>query len=305
MLTLTSQTPRHPVSAAWGAHGPDEADALRESIEKHGFIAAYPIVLTDKPDGTTRVLDGWHRFKAAQTAGIPTNDLPVTDYTGPDPAGYVASLHRGVRIMTKTERARAVVKAAEAADGLRGPGRAGKGKTTEQLAQDAGVSKETIKKVRAERQPAEATRQPAEAATVRPPRPPRASSPKQPEEPEEWTPTRSAIEKLRKLQDDPEIPSINNFGRPYPDYAKAPFVKEWLSAEKMQQDGIDRATTKIRGKWEKEIAKLRDQQEKEIADATKQYLDKPFAPRESLRKTVSQYLESIGRKPNGRKKRKK
>lgn len=44
---------------------------LKESMRKHGFIAAYPIHCVKSPTGSLQIKDGHHRFEVAQELGLP------------------------------------------------------------------------------------------------------------------------------------------------------------------------------------------------------------------------------------------
>ena len=60
---------RHPLSTVF----PDSEAAIKDitqSMQRNGFLKAYPILLYPNADGEFCILDGWHRFNAAQTAGV-------------------------------------------------------------------------------------------------------------------------------------------------------------------------------------------------------------------------------------------
>ena len=69
---------------------------LRKSMEENGFLAENPIVLYQG-----KILDGWHRYQAAQQLGI----TPLfVDFKGEDAVNYVLAenLHR--RHLTDSQR---------------------------------------------------------------------------------------------------------------------------------------------------------------------------------------------------------
>ncbi len=55
---------RHPLSAAWGDMPDADFDELVESVREHGFADPTIMVLDEQ------VLDGWHRYRAAQDLGL-------------------------------------------------------------------------------------------------------------------------------------------------------------------------------------------------------------------------------------------
>lgn len=92
---------RHQLSAIFGDMEEPALLALAEDIKAKGILD--PVVMYDG-----QVLDGWHRCKAGQIAGV---EIPYTEYTGDDPGGFVISknLHRRQRPLTASQRAALVL----------------------------------------------------------------------------------------------------------------------------------------------------------------------------------------------------
>ena len=132
---------RHPLSAIFGDMEEPALLALAEDIKAKGILD--PVVMYDG-----QVLDGWHRCKAGQMAGV---EIPYTEYAGDDPGGFVISknLHRRQRPLTASQRAALVVQARE----WMPPHRPAKECTgarisAERMAQEAEVSVRTIKQAK-------------------------------------------------------------------------------------------------------------------------------------------------------------
>lgn len=97
---------RHPLSDAWPDMPQDELEALVADVRDHGV--RQPIALFDG-----RVIDGWHRLKAAIRAGLhDVETFKLEDSPeGDDPAGYVIACNGYRRHLTKTQRVAAIVAA--------------------------------------------------------------------------------------------------------------------------------------------------------------------------------------------------
>ena len=87
---------QHPLSAAFPAMPPDEFAELKADIEAHGIVN--PIVLHED-----KVLDGWHRYRAARELGaadeVPETYLPHLI----DPVDYVLSQNLRRRHLTPSQ----------------------------------------------------------------------------------------------------------------------------------------------------------------------------------------------------------
>lgn len=88
---------QHPIAMNLvpGGMTPEELDALTDDVTERGLI--YPIVLFEG-----KVLDGWHRYQACVRSGT---QLKTTEYTGSDPAGFVASCTVLRRRLSSLQRA--------------------------------------------------------------------------------------------------------------------------------------------------------------------------------------------------------
>ena len=133
---MTHTYERHPLSECWPAPQSDETDELRNSLNRHGYLAAFPIVIHED-----QILDGWQRYGLC----VDLNLEPVTVvYAGDDPAGFVIGVHVGRRNLTAKQRVRAVLNCRE----WRKPGAAPKGATVPptdaELAAEAQVSTTTL-----------------------------------------------------------------------------------------------------------------------------------------------------------------
>lgn len=139
---------RHPLSALWGDMPAEDFAGLVEDVREHGVREA----ITVHDD---KVLDGWHRYRAAVKVGI---QPPVDLYEGSDPVGFVISQNAHRRHLTATQKAAIVAQArAWAPAGFR-PDRDRQGandyhpedqpRTNEELAREAGVKVGTMRKVK-------------------------------------------------------------------------------------------------------------------------------------------------------------
>lgn len=89
---------QHPIAAELmpGGMDEDEFTAFCEDIEQRGIIM--PGTLYEG-----KVLDGWHRYRAASKTG--TVMPPWLEYKGNDPAGYIASVNVLRRRLSSLQRA--------------------------------------------------------------------------------------------------------------------------------------------------------------------------------------------------------
>ncbi len=92
---------RHPLSEAWGDMPEDQLIELAEDIKQHGQKETVVVI------NGSEVIDGWHRAKACQFAGIEIRvyDLPADK----DPRAYVISKNAHRRNQTASQRAAAIV----------------------------------------------------------------------------------------------------------------------------------------------------------------------------------------------------
>ena len=87
---------QHPIALELmpGGMDDDEFNAFCEDIEERGII--FPATLYEG-----MVLDGWHRYRAAKRTG---SKLEFKEYTGKDPAGYVAAVNVMRRKLSSLQR---------------------------------------------------------------------------------------------------------------------------------------------------------------------------------------------------------
>jgi hypothetical protein len=88
---------QHPIALALMPGGMDDSefDAFCADIEERGIIM--PVTLYEG-----KVLDGWHRYRAAQRTGSAPKFIK---YEGSDPAGYIASVNVHRRKLSSLQRA--------------------------------------------------------------------------------------------------------------------------------------------------------------------------------------------------------
>lgn len=149
---------RHPLSAAFPSMPGHEIDALAADIKANG--QREPAVIFEG-----QILDGWHRYRACEIAGVP---LAVTAFLADgDPVAFVKSRNLHRRHLTESQRAAAVVAcsrwaptgrpAESAAPAARSPKatpseeKAEPGaafSTTAELAREADVSERTIRQAK-------------------------------------------------------------------------------------------------------------------------------------------------------------
>ena len=102
----TYRLSRHPLSAAFGDMSQDEYLELVESIRADGLLNPTIKILEDQ--GSMKVLDGWHRYRAAFDAGR-ASLLSISRYSGTDPVGFVLDANARRRQMSASQRAAAVL----------------------------------------------------------------------------------------------------------------------------------------------------------------------------------------------------
>lgn len=128
---------QHLLSAAFPAMQADEYQALLDSIETIGV--QNPITLFEG-----MVLDGWHRYSAANDCGM---DCPTVELGDVDPRDFVLAQNKARRNLTASQRAIAVTSVYEWHP-VGKPSNCApvhiKNKTGQQLADIAGVSLRTI-----------------------------------------------------------------------------------------------------------------------------------------------------------------
>lgn len=135
---------QHPLSAAFPAIGADDFQALKDSIENIGV--QNPITLFEG-----MVIDGWHRYTAANDLGM---HCPAVELGNVDPRDFVLAQNKARRHVTQAQLGLAVTAVyawrpagnpALCQSGSACP----VGKTNAELAQIAGVSERTIKQAKA------------------------------------------------------------------------------------------------------------------------------------------------------------
>jgi hypothetical protein len=91
---------QHPLSAAFPAMNAEEYQALKDSIEVNGVLN--PITIFED-----MVLDGWHRYTAANDLGMDCPSLEMDDSI--DPIDFVKAQNENRRHLTASERTAAIV----------------------------------------------------------------------------------------------------------------------------------------------------------------------------------------------------
>lgn len=135
---------QHPLSAAFPAIGADDFQALKDSIENIGV--QNPITLFEG-----MVIDGWHRYTAANDLGM---HCPAVELGNVDPRDFVLAQNKARRHVTQAQLGLAVTAVyAWRPAGNPALSQSGSacpvGKTNAELAQIAGVSERTIKQAKA------------------------------------------------------------------------------------------------------------------------------------------------------------
>lgn len=137
MIELT----QHPLSAAFPAMSADDFQSLKDSIENIGV--QNPITLYEG-----LILDGWHRYCAANDVGLPCQTVELADDT--DPRDFVLAQNRSRRHITQAQLAMATT----SVFAWRPEGRpkldteCPVSKTTAELSKIAGVHANTIKQAK-------------------------------------------------------------------------------------------------------------------------------------------------------------
>lgn len=88
---------QHPIAISLmpGGMDPQEFQALCDDVEARGVLM--PVTLYQG-----KVLDGWHRYRAAEKTSTRFNEI---EYKGKDPAGYIASVNILRRRLSSLQRA--------------------------------------------------------------------------------------------------------------------------------------------------------------------------------------------------------
>ncbi|HUD32037.1 MAG TPA: ParB N-terminal domain-containing protein [Variovorax sp.] len=133
---------QHPLSAAFPAMSDEQFQALKDSIMDIGVQE--PITLFEG-----MVIDGWHRYTAADELG---EECPTTDLGDVDPQDFVMAKNKARRHITMGQIAAAVVAVYQWKPAHR-PSNSAPGaelsKSTKQLAEIAGVGTRTIEQAKA------------------------------------------------------------------------------------------------------------------------------------------------------------
>ena len=135
---------QHPLSAAFPAIGADDFQALKDSIENIGV--QNPITLFEG-----MVIDGWHRYTAANDLGM---HCPAAELGNVDPRDFVLAQNKARRHVTQAQLAMATtaVYAWKPVGSNQHANRVGTEcppKSNAELADAAGVSEKTIKQAKA------------------------------------------------------------------------------------------------------------------------------------------------------------
>lgn len=132
---------QHPLSSAFPAMPAEQFQALKDSITDIGVQE--PITLFEG-----MVIDGWHRYTAANELGM---DCPTVDLGDVDPQAFVVAKNKARRHITMSQIATAVVAVYQWKPAHRpsnsAPG-ADLSKSTKQLAEIAGVGTRTIEQAK-------------------------------------------------------------------------------------------------------------------------------------------------------------
>nr|AER23971.1 hypothetical protein var094 [Variovorax sp. HH01] len=121
--------------------GADEYQALVDSVSVHGVLN--PITTYEG-----MVVDGWHRFKAANEVGV---QCPMVELGDVDPQAFVIAQNKDRRHITKGQLALAAAEVLKWRPAGRNPAAAAglDRKTTREAAQDVGVSERTMRQAKA------------------------------------------------------------------------------------------------------------------------------------------------------------
>lgn len=135
---------QHPLSSAFPAMPAEDFEALKDSISNIGV--RNPITVFEG-----MVIDGWHRYTAANEVGAV---CPTVDLIGVDPRDFVLAQNKARRHITQAQLAMAATAVhawrpvGNPALSNSAPG-AELGKTTKEIAASAGVSVRTVEQAKA------------------------------------------------------------------------------------------------------------------------------------------------------------
>ena len=137
---------RHPLSAVWGNMPPEQFKELVEDVRERGVL--HPVVVLHG-----KVLDGWHRYRAAKEAGVECSRRLFSEAIDRDPVSFVICQNAHRRHLTASQRAAMVVACTKwRPHGDQGKERsapsADRRKTAAQMAKEAGVSERTIEEAK-------------------------------------------------------------------------------------------------------------------------------------------------------------
>jgi ParB-like chromosome segregation protein Spo0J len=132
---------QHPLSAAFPAMSEEEFQELKDSIENIGVQT--PIVIFEN-----KVIDGWHRYTAANDVGMPCPESDLDEDI--DPRDFVLASNKSRRHLTKSQLALSYAKVYEwAPEGKPSNSQPGlELKTAKELAKLSGASTTTIEQVK-------------------------------------------------------------------------------------------------------------------------------------------------------------
>ena len=137
---------QHPLSAAFPAMSADDYQTLKDSINEIGV--QNPITLFEG-----MVIDGWHRYRAANELGM---ECPTVELGDVDPRDFVLAQNKARRHVTQAQLAQAAIAvfqwypadgSAQKNGGAAGP--AAPPKSTKEIADIAGVSERTVRQAKA------------------------------------------------------------------------------------------------------------------------------------------------------------
>jgi ParB-like chromosome segregation protein Spo0J len=139
---------QHPIGAAWPALSDEDFQKLVDSIESIGILEKITVY-----EG--KILDGWHRYRACTELRV--KNIPMVEYEGNDPGGFVIAKNDARRHEDKSQRAFAIAETLDICEKSGRPSRyvdsnkPGKiaGLTTADAAAIAGVSERTMREAKA------------------------------------------------------------------------------------------------------------------------------------------------------------
>lgn len=132
---------QHPLSAAFPAMQADEYQSLLDSVIEIGV--QNPVTIYEG-----MVIDGWHRYRAANEAGV---NCPTLELVGVDPRDFVLAQNKARRNLTASQRAAAVTSVYEwhpAHREKKGEATSPLSKTNAELAAIAGTTTRTIQQAK-------------------------------------------------------------------------------------------------------------------------------------------------------------